>query len=353
MTEFVNNITGEKDSDDDDDIDPLDDIIDYLVRCAKISFKTSHVDEKEIRTSENIRLAHKSYQESPINFLLKYGKRMAPQHINYFEMLKPFEHENEDCEYRKCIAELKHYHSDECRRIRVRNRRFKALQKLESETEYFSEKQMMYRNPLLYDQLIGQFLSDEEIRERDSADDENLTLLNMILETVDRNHMRETKEEQELSENLESVLLEPKSPHEEAPRARWGEFDEPESVSEREKWKPPVRKQAIISIPEKQLFREEFFQEMYSSFIEGRDICVDYSLIDDNEEYDDLQQVSQDAEDEYFDSESNEVENLEQHMKLTESYLHERRDSTDDPLDEFMTHLNKLLNRLWLNYLNL
>ncbi|XP_035433432.2 coiled-coil domain-containing protein 97 [Spodoptera frugiperda] len=323
------------------DVDPINDIIDYLVRCAKISFKNAHVNESEVRTSEKIKMACEIYKRSPTDFLLQFGKYLAPHHVGYFENLQSCA----DDSYRECIKHLKTYHSEKSKYKRVRNRRYIALQKLQNETDYFSEKQMMYRNPLLYEQLVGQYLTDEEIRERDGVDNENLTFLSMILETVDRNEMREMKNEQMLEEDMESMKItntENKSNTSESGKEKktkqWGAFDTPDT---RPSYMPEPRKQSMITAPERRLLREEFLQEMFSSFIEGRDEDIDYQSIDNNEQYDDLQQVSQDAEDRYFDSETNEIDNLEEHMKLVQEYGRRNSDSNiqDDPFDTFMKHI--------------
>ena len=336
------------------EIDPINDIIDYLVRCAKISFKNAHVDESEVHTSDKIKMACAIYKQSPTEFLLQFGKYLAPHHIGYFENLQS----REDDSFRECINQLKTYHSDKSKCKRVRNRRYNALQRLQNETDYFSEKQMMYRNPLLYEQLVGQYLSDEEIKERDGVDNENLTFLSMILETVDRNDMREMKNEQMLEEDLESMKLTNTEDDSKSSGSddnsenfkstkQWGAFDTPDT---RPNYMPEPRKQNMITAPERNLLREEFLQEMYCSFIEGRDTDVDYHTIDNNEEYDDLQQVSQDAEDRYFDSESNDIENLEDHMKLVQEYGRKNSGSNlhDDPLDEFMKHITNKLDQSYI-----
>ncbi|XP_026315638.1 coiled-coil domain-containing protein 97 [Hyposmocoma kahamanoa] len=323
-----------------EEVDPINDIIDYLVRCAKISFKNAHVDENEVKTSDKIRIACELYNRSPTDFLMQFGKYLAPYHLQYFAYLEPKDQEKE--RYQECITHLKRYHSDDIRHKRVRNRRYKALQKFQEETDHFSEKQMMYRNPLLYEQLVGQYLTEEEIKERDGVDRENLTFLNLILDTVDRNEMSEIKNEQMLEEDEDSNSLQEmpskevglNSQQKKCETKHWGELPG---------FTPKVRKQTLISAPERRLLREEFLQEMYSSFMEGRDTEIDYDSIDNDEQYDDLQQASQDAEDQYFDSETNEVENLEDHMKLVEEYG--RKKSTgnisvaEDPLDEFMRHI--------------
>lgn len=329
------------------EVDPINDIIDYLVRCAKISFKNAHVNESEVHTSDKIKMACEIYKQSPTNFLLQFGKYLAPHHIGYFENLQSHEDES----FRECIKYLKTYHSEKSKCKRIRNRRYNALQRLQNETDYFSEKQMMYRNPLLYEQLVGQYLSDEEIKERDGVDNENLTFLSMILETVDRNDMREMKNEQLLEENMESMKLtntdDDSTSSEFKSKKQWGDFDTPDT---RPSYMPEPRKQSMITAPERNLLREEFLQEMFCSFIEGRDTDVDYHTIDNNEEYDDLQQVSQDAEDRYFDSESNDIENLEDHMKLVQEYGRKNSGSNlhDDPLDEFMKHITNKLDQHYI-----
>lgn len=353
-------------------VDPIDDIIDYLVRSARISFKNAHVDEAEIKTYEKIRMTKDLYTQSPIDFLMQFGKFLAPYHLGYFE-----NNSHKNRRYHDCVEGLKVYHSETSRRKRVRNRRYKALLQLQNETDYFSEKQMMLRNPLLYEQLVGQYLTDEEIRERDGIDNENLNLLTMILDTVDRNRMREVRNEQMLAESLEAVDINIQKTNKEQSQSnklqgnietpdtkpnfnkkwgefdvpdtkpsfnkRWGDFDSPDTVPS---FKPDVRKQTMINAPERRLLHEEFHQEMYSSFIEGRD-DYDYESVDNNEQFDDLKQISQDAEDRYFDSETNEVENLEDHMKLVEEYGRKKPVNNDDsdPLEEFMKHIsNKLKN---------
>ncbi|XP_050347137.1 coiled-coil domain-containing protein 97 [Nymphalis io] len=322
------------------EVDPIMDIIDYLVRCANVSFKNATVDHPEVRNNEKIQYAVEFYKQSPTQFLLQFGKFISANHLQYFEK----QHLNNES-FQKCLAELKSYHSNESRNKRVRNRRYKAMQKLQENTDYFSEKQMMYRNPLLYEQLIGQYLSDEEIRDRDAVGTENLTLLSMILDTVERNEMRQTKYEQMLNEDEDSSdgTLQSNDNKNGAcsKEKQWGSFDIPDTDAP---YAPDKRKPAMINANERNLLREEFLHEMYTSFIEGRDINFDYNSVDNNEEYDDLQQISQDAEDKYFDSEENDARTLEEHMTLVEEYGRkksiESSESNADPLDVYMQHIS-------------
>lgn len=328
-----------------DSSDPILDIIDFLVRCAKISFKNSSINQPEIKTKEKIEIAYTLFKQSPIQFLLQFGKFLSPNHLHYFENLQVH-----DKNFQKCVSELKLYLSEESLNKRIRNRRYKALQKLQQDTDYFSDKQMMLRNPLLYEQLIGQYLTDEEIRERDAIDCDNLTFLTMILDTVDRNEMREKQnrqmhmEDEEISDELLQKEGHVQSEKETKIKAKlWGDFDIPDS---KPTILPKPQKQAMINANERNLLREEFLHEMYSSFIEGRDVDFDYNSVDNNEEYDDLEQISQDAEDKYFDSEENDVETLEAHMHYLDENKSNDKNSNyinSDPLDIFMEHIKKNL----------
>lgn len=327
---------------DEDLNDPIHDIIDYLVRCANISFKNSHVDESEVKTSEKINAAYNIFLKSPTEFLTQFGKYLSPNHLPYFEnMLNDISFNN--AAFNNCIKHLRVYHSERSRHKRIKNRRFRALQKMQEEGDYFSEKQMMFRNPLLYEQLVGQYLDDEEVLQRDAGDIKDLSFLNIILRTVEMNEMNETKHRQMLEEDKDSMEAKEIVEKKQKPKKKmWGDFDEPDTQPI-PKFKAP-RADAPITTNERALLKEEFYQEMYSSFLEGRDEDIDYNTIDNNEQYDDLKQISQDAEDQYFDSEQNEVNNLEEHMKLVEEYGRKMSlDHTSDPLDVFMKHIeNKI-----------
>lgn len=58
----------------------------------------------------------------------------------------------------------------------MKNRRYDALQKmLANGSSYFSEDEMRQRNPALYEHLVGQYLTEEERKERETPDLENIS----------------------------------------------------------------------------------------------------------------------------------------------------------------------------------
>lgn len=57
----------------------------------------------------------------------------------------------------------------------MRNRRFEAMNELIKEGSYFSDTEMKTRNPLLFEHLVGQYLTPEEKEVSDRVDTSNIT----------------------------------------------------------------------------------------------------------------------------------------------------------------------------------
>ena len=57
----------------------------------------------------------------------------------------------------------------------MKNRRYGAMQALIKGSSYFSETEMKKRNPLLYEQLVGQHLSEEERKGKSEESLKNVT----------------------------------------------------------------------------------------------------------------------------------------------------------------------------------
>lgn len=112
--------------------------------------------------------------------------------------------------------------------------RYMALQKLIEEDSYFSEVEMMKRNPLLYDQLIGQYLSEKEKKERDFTINENTTLVKILFESIDRKELESCRKQQQEEEGQVTDSDE-ESSNDEGPKgvkkieqpstSLWGEYE--------------------------------------------------------------------------------------------------------------------------------
>jgi hypothetical protein len=132
---------------------------------------------------------------------------------------------------------------------------------------------MKRRNPLLHEQLIGRFQSEEEKMELERPDLTNCSLSNIIIEHIDITAERELKQRLQGQEEEE-------------------EFDT-DSEEESEEGPNGAGKQDVL--------RREFVRAAYQSFLAGKDMGIDYARIDKDASLDDLLAEARDAEERYFD----------------------------------------------------
>ncbi|XP_065511308.1 coiled-coil domain-containing protein 97 [Caloenas nicobarica] len=140
-------------------------------------------------------------------------------------------------------------------RTRLRNRRFAALRRLVREGRYFSEREMRARAPRLYQRYIGRFRRGGDPPE---PPPDPPSLAQLLLRSLDR----------------------------EPPQ---------EDDSSDEDGDPPAGERLML--------RQEFITRMYQRFLDGEDSDFDYSQVDENPDMDNLDIVSRDAEERYFDEE--------------------------------------------------
>lgn len=151
----------------------------------------------------------------------------------------------------------------------ISNRRYYKLQELLKEAQYFSEEEMKKRDTQLHFEMVEQYLSeDDKEAKRRAVVAEDAKFSTFLLSQMDRGEDGKKKEEEE------------------------EEFD---TDSEEEKEE--------LSEAEKSVLYRQFQNIMEERFLNGEDAGFNYSLVDLNEKYDDLNIRSRDAEDEYFDEE--------------------------------------------------
>ncbi|XP_071886126.1 coiled-coil domain-containing protein 97 [Anas platyrhynchos] len=170
-------------------------------------------------------------------------------------------------------------------RTRLRNRRYAALRQLIAAGEYFSEEEMRAREPLLYEQYIGRYRGAEDPPPITSGPPHappqggappgtppGLTAL--LLRSVEEAAVQRRLRRQRLQD---------------------GDSEEEEEEEEAEHGVPDAAERALL--------REEFTSRMHQRFLDGQDGDFDYSQVDENPELDNLDIVSRDAEERYFDAE--------------------------------------------------
>lgn len=171
-------------------------------------------------------------------------------------------------------------------RTRLRNRRYAALRQLIAAGEYFSEEEMRAREPLLYEQYIGQYRGAEPPPVTSGPPPGAAPpgaappgaappgLAALLLRSVEEAAVQRRLRRQ---------------------RLRDGDTEEEEEDEEAEPWVPDAAERALL--------REEFTSRMHQRFLDGQDGDFDYSQVDENPELDNLDIVSRDAEERYFDAE--------------------------------------------------
>ncbi|KAK1876955.1 Coiled-coil domain containing protein 97 [Dissostichus eleginoides] len=176
-------------------------------------------------------------------------------------------------------------------RTRVRNQRYAALRALQEGGEYFSDEQMRIREPLLYEQYIGQYLTDEEVLARSQE-----SMLDDAQGGPGAPAGNKGGLTQLLLNSYQERLIQDLIP------------------AQQKDWEPTAEEKALL--------REEFIGQMHQRFLDGKDKDINYSEVDENPDYDNLDIVSRDEEDKYFDDEDDdeeeEMENDEEDENMTE-----------------------------------
>ncbi|KAH8376595.1 hypothetical protein KR093_000184, partial [Drosophila rubida] len=306
-----------------------------LAENASIVFKSQQIDDPELNFDEKQQIAREAFIKNRENFLQRFGSYLTDQQLNDLHQLV-----KDDEDTRLLLEEFKRkLHT---RKVCIKNRRYQAMQQLLQQGEYFSDHEMMQRAPDLYQELVGQHLTVDERKQRDSYDVRNTSFSGILMHTLEQQQRDELL--QQMGDKTAETEPEPDpgiSPDCEVPdacRQQWGGFedDAPVACSTSRSTTTTISK---LSTPdyynpaERELLRNEFMGLMKERFLSGQDLDFDYSAVDDNAQLDDLKQLERDEEDAYFDgSEDDDEAEHKEHQPVLEE---------DDDLDVYMRHLNQ------------
>ncbi|KAJ8945830.1 hypothetical protein NQ318_008714 [Aromia moschata] len=312
-----------------------DDIMNFLTHNEDVFFKSQQKWEADLTVKEKMAIATNIFESSKLNFLLRFGKHLQRNHLQYFEQFTTI-CEPDGAEISLVLKELYRNSSDHVH-IDVKNRRYAALLQMIQEDSYFSEIEMMKRNPLLYEQLVGQYLTDQEKKIRDKYEmNDQTTFVKILMEGIERDDAEivrkneEEKEDNQMEEedtsDEETELSNGKPSSPQPSYSRWGEFEDSKQ------YKPPFKQKQKLTVTaeERKLLKEEFITSMYQSFLDGKDEDFNYDSVDNNSVYDNITEIEHDEQEKYFAEEnSNDAE-----MKKDE-------ESSEDELDIYMNALNQ------------
>ena len=139
---------------------PKDEMVtDMLKRLSHSSahFKHQQRNEPDLTPQEKYEIARSVYEKSPALFLSRFKKHLTCDDVYCFEEYIG------DYEIDFHLKEIQRISSPSYTRNKVKNRRYKALMQMMSlGDEYFTEEAMKARDPLLYEEMIGRYLTKEE-----------------------------------------------------------------------------------------------------------------------------------------------------------------------------------------------
>ncbi|XP_029475650.1 coiled-coil domain-containing protein 97 isoform X2 [Rhinatrema bivittatum] len=247
------------------------------VAGSRVQIRSQQKDEPDFTLQQKLEMLLELYRSKPVVFLERFRKALQQEHLVCFSHLQG------DYEVDFYCREISKSSLKKSDRTCLRNKRFAALQQLIQGGDYFSDEQMRSRDPLLYEHYVGQYLTDEEAVSLSSgAVSEQHCLSDFLLNSF---------QEQTLQRRLHV-----QQEQEEACMEEEEEEDEEEDMQpELEDWVPDSEEKALL--------REELVTQMHQRFLDGRDRDFDYSEVDDNPDLDNLDIVTRDEEESYFDEE--------------------------------------------------
>ncbi|UJR13773.1 hypothetical protein I4U23_000783 [Adineta vaga] len=221
-------------------------------------------NEPDFTYEQKHTILHHLYSTNPENFIYRFGSILTD------DDLKEFFDPNTD--YIRQIS-IPNRH-----KIRS-NRRYTYMQQLIENGTYFSDEAMKERSPLLYEQMIGKYETDDTNKQlvKRTADGPLSDFYMEHLESM--NHHERVEQEFE---------------KEEQSRCQDKEDSESEDDNDDDVKYPSA---------ERDLYRQEFLAIQKEQFLNGEDSNIDYASIDNNESLDDVKIRERDEEEKYFDDE--------------------------------------------------
>ncbi|XP_006901015.1 PREDICTED: coiled-coil domain-containing protein 97 [Elephantulus edwardii] len=245
--------------------------------------------EPDLTEHEKVAILSQLYHEKPLVFLERFRTGLREEHLACFSHLRGDHRADFYC------AEVARQGTARPRTLR--NRRYAALRELIQGGEYFSDEQMRFRAPLLYEQYIGRYLTQEELSARarapapqppksGSPSTPACPLSDLLLQSY---------QEWEVQQRLLQQREEEEACLEEEEEEDDSNEEDDSSSRDSEAWVPDSEERLIL--------REEFTSRMHQRFLDGKDGDFDYSTVDDNPDFDNLDIVARDEEERYFDEE--------------------------------------------------
>ncbi|KAI8991711.1 coiled-coil domain-containing protein-domain-containing protein [Mycotypha africana] len=293
-----------------------------------IPYKTLRHGEVDLSTEEKLSNMRSTLRNDPGLFLSKWGKHLSQNTLKLFEIMK------NDYEVNFYLDLLLYNHNDNkdimedlprksAMQVLAHNRRYEYLQRHLRHSDYFSDESIQLREPVLYEEYIGQYVPDKE---KYKPFDKEMTLVSRIYNNMDRKYVDdhvqmqkaildeqfEEEEEDEFEDEKEKENVADESLRSAQSSERLNEAEPQDSMTynatdnmeEEPMNEEEERERLEKEMEELMLFREEKRNELLrlleEKFLAGKDKDFRYEQVDYNEDYDDLRQLEEDMQDRYF-----------------------------------------------------
>lgn len=257
-----------------------EDIIELISNKSEAFFKSQQKNDEDLSLEEKRTIVKDLMQSNRTIFLQRYGQYLNLEQLEYFQ--------NDDCEdVRVQVNFLKENFKKNG--IKIRNRRYQALQNMLKEGLYFSNSEMQTRNPFLFEEMIGKYMNEEEKNKLNQSNYatnyDRITFSSYLFERIRQIRMDTQSSYQE---QLESEEIE-------------DDVDDDDDNIKKEQY---INRN--ISAQEKQSLKDEFLDIMIQNFLNGKDSDhFDYSNVDNDENLDLNPEFERDQEEKYFDADCN------------------------------------------------
>ncbi|VDK88094.1 unnamed protein product [Litomosoides sigmodontis] len=132
-------------------------MIDRIMSHDDIFYRSEQRDMPDLTTQEKRELLENLYKTNSQLFMRRYHRYLVVEDCDCFDQ--------NDYEIQFYVNEVVERCKDAAKKrknIKLRNQRYAELLRLKKETDYFSDKKMREREPLLFDKMVGRFLPEEE-----------------------------------------------------------------------------------------------------------------------------------------------------------------------------------------------
>jgi len=264
-------------------VDPLtNQIIERIVNEKRAFFKSQQKDENDLKSDEKRLIVTQLLNNNKEVFLQRYGNYLLEEDLKYFDRFSDNHIINTQLNALRNLLKKN--------KTIIKNRRFEALQTLISKGDYFSDSEMQSRNPFLFEEMVGQYMTEKEKKELTddiySKNYEKITFSSFLMEQINKSEMEKRyKAQEEYEDNARE------------------ESDSDESQGELSEASGSQSNTPLES-DERQRLKEEFKRIMFEQFLTGMDSeFFDYNQVDFNNEYDPSEIEDRDEEEKYFDAE--------------------------------------------------